>query len=180
MILVDRISDSFFIFYRLFNKLTGLSKKLYYHSKYGALKKQFNYIGKNVIFDYNIWFNGAHNISIGSGTFIGKDTILNAYTKITIGNNCSIAAGCRIITGNHGYERLDIPYNKQDFHLKPVVLEDYIWLGYNVIILPGVKLGKGCVVAAGSVVTKSFDENLIIGGMPARILGKRNTESSDI
>lgn len=133
---------------------------------------RFNECGDNNIFDKNIWINQAHNIRLKSNIFIGKDVFLNAYDRIEIGNFCAIGAGSKLITANHSTIDLSLPVEKRGLLKSPIILDDNVWLGYNVIILPGVKLGKGCVVAAGSVVTKSFDNYSMIGGVPAKLIKK--------
>lgn len=94
---------------------------------------------------------------------------IQGINGIIIGDNTIFAPGVKIISANH---------NKQDFnkHDKtiPVVIGNNCWLGTNVVVLPGVELGDNVIVAAGSVVHKSFGSNLIIGGVPAKIIKENN------
>jgi len=90
----------------------------------------------------------------------------NYFGNITIGNGVYIAPNVGIITSNHDLQNLD-NHNQAD----DVIIGDKCWIGMNVVILPGVCLPTGTIVAAGAVVTKSFaDENCIIGGSPAKII----------
>lgn len=132
------------------------------------------YCGKNITIDSDVWINQPENISIGEETFIGRNVYLNAYDSITIGSFCGIAAGCKIITGNHDVNNLKIEFKYEAILTAPIIINDGVWLGYNVIVLPGVTLGKGCVVGAGSVVTKSFDDYSVIAGVPAKLIKMRN------
>jgi maltose O-acetyltransferase len=160
------------LIFRIFNKVLSYFVYFYNYLYINILYNRFEYCGNNVVFDYDVWINEVQNISIGSNAFIGKSVILNAYDKINIGENCGIAAGCKLITGNHKYKDPSLSFREQGFEYKPINLHRNVWLGYNVIILPGVDLGENCVVAAGSVVTKSFPDNSLIGGNPAKIINK--------
>lgn len=109
--------------------------------------------------------NGS--LEIGEDTWIGSQVMLAPASKIIIGKNCDIAP--RVFIGNGTHEitpYLDRIAGKD--LAKDVTIGDGCWLGANASILPGVKIGEKCVVAAGSVVTRPFDENLIlIAGVPA-------------
>tara|TARA_B100000780_G_C21106179_1_gene446717 strand:+ start:1293 stop:1814 length:522 start_codon:yes stop_codon:yes gene_type:complete len=129
--------------------------------------------GKDTIFDDDIVTNRPENIFIGSRVFIGKRVIIDAYGKIEIGDDCSIAADCKIISGNHNIDRLDTPINTQGYEIEDIKIEKNVWLGFNVLIMPGVSLGSGTVVGAGSVVTKSFPKNSVIAGSPAKLIKSR-------
>jgi acetyltransferase-like isoleucine patch superfamily enzyme len=142
-----------------------------YHSSHTYLTiSQFSKFGSDNVVDTGIWVNKPDNISFGSNIFLGRNVYLNAYEKIEIGNFCIIAADCKLITANHKYRYSDIPIDQQGYECRPIKLHDNVWLGYDVIILPGVSLGKGCVVGAGSIVTKSFGDNTVIAGCPAKII----------
>ena len=64
------------------------------------------------------------------------------------------------------------PENRADMHPKPIHIEDKTWLGSNVTVLPGVRIGEGAIVAAGAVVTKDVPENTVVGGVPAKVIKK--------
>ena len=88
---------------------------------------------------------------------------------ITIGDNVSISHNVSIVTGGHDL-------NSRDFVgvFKPIEISNYVWIGLNVTILQGITIGKGAVVAAGSVVTKDIPSYAIVAGVPAKIIGERN------
>lgn len=108
------------------------------------------------------------NIKIGKGTIIGDNAFLDGRDKLLIGDNVDIASGVYIYNSEH-----DI--NSDDFHAVngPVEIGDYVFIGPQAIILPGVKIGKGAVVAAGAVVTKDVEEYMMVGGVPAEKIGER-------
>jgi acetyltransferase-like isoleucine patch superfamily enzyme len=160
--------------FRIVYKVLGFFLNLYHLSRTKVIVYNLGGIGENVILDNNIYVNEPKNIKLGSNIFIGRDVFLNAYDTIEIGDHAVIAAGCKLITGNHGYSEIGVPIGLQPIKLSPITLGKDIWLGYNVIILPGVELGDGCIVAAGAVVTKSFEEYSILGGVPAKLIARRN------
>lgn len=162
------------IYLRILNFIFNWLFKLIEYVKVSITSSNLKHLGDGVEFDANIWINYPENISIGDETFIGRDVYLNAYDSIEIGKFCGIAAGCKLIAGNHDINNLTIEFKYEKIIKSTIKLGDGVWLGYNVIILPGVKLGNGCVVAAGSVVTKSFAEYSVLAGVPAKIINTRD------
>ncbi len=115
-------------------------------------------------------------IKIGSNTRI-HGTCIHAYKSIEIGKNCLIAANTQIFDGSGhdlSFENADNRINTYGTN-KPVVIGDSVWIGANSIVLPGVTIGYGSVVASGSVVTKDVPPLTLVGGNPAKII-KRNDE----
>jgi len=110
-------------------------------------------------------------IEIGENTRI-NGACIHAYKKITIGKNCLIAANCQIFDGNGHDLSMDDVYNRVNTigDAKKIVIEDAVWLGANVIVMPGVHIGKGSVIAAGSVVVKDIPKMSVAGGNPAKVL----------
>jgi maltose O-acetyltransferase len=112
------------------------------------------------------------NITIGRNCVINDGCLLDGRVyKIRIGNNVDIARETLIYTLQHDYNN--------DYHLTKggdVIIEDYVWIASRVIILPGVHIGKGAVCASGAVVTKNVDPFTIVGGVPAKPIGKRNSQ----
>lgn len=113
-----------------------------------------------------ILFEGAE-LSVGN-SFINSDAKIRCHKSITIGNDCAISHDFTVMDSNAHY--LD-----GDNKTKPVIIEDHVWIGTRVTILSGVKVGKGAVIAAGSVVTKDVPAGSLVGGNPARII-KENVE----
>ncbi|HEX5152928.1 MAG TPA: acyltransferase [Parafilimonas sp.] len=125
-----------------------------------------------------IWQPGP-NIIIGNKTFIGTGCEFNIRKKIIIGNDVLIASGCRFIDHDHGILQGKLIRLQQGKENEIVIGSD-VWIGSNAIILKGVKIADGAVIAAGSVVNKSVASNEIWGGVPAKkisIRPKRNSEN---
>jgi maltose O-acetyltransferase len=110
-------------------------------------------------------------IEIGNDTIIGEKALLDGRDKIIIGNHVDIASEVMIYNSKHNIE-------DENFFAKnaPVVIEDYVFIGPRTIILPGVNIGTGAVIAAGAVVTKDVPPFAIVGGVPAKIIGERRNK----
>lgn len=118
-------------------------------------------------------------IEIGENTRI-HGTCIHAYKRIKIGKNCLIAANCQIIDGN-GHD-LSFPNVKDRINTsgkcEEVIIEDNVWLGTGVIVLPGVSIGNGSVITANSVVHCNIPPMVVAGGNPIRIIKKFEEENS--
>jgi acetyltransferase-like isoleucine patch superfamily enzyme len=114
----------------------------------------------------------ADKILVRSGTYINRRTILDAHEKVEIGRDCLIGPDCFITDTNHGTAAGKAPA-KQSCSALPTVIEDEVWIGAHVVVLAGVRIGKGAVVGAGAVVTKSVSPYQIVAGVPARVIGAR-------
>jgi acetyltransferase-like isoleucine patch superfamily enzyme len=110
-------------------------------------------------------------IKIGNNTRI-HGTCIHAYQYIEIGNNCLIAANTQIMDGNGHDLSFDNPANriKTTGGVKPVIIEDNVWIGTNVVVLPGVRIGQGSIISANSVVHKDVPPMCIAGGNPVSII----------
>lgn len=130
-------------------------------------------IEKNVFFKYDGPYTEGYAIVIADQTFIGNGCEFNISDGISIGFHGAIASGCKFIDHNHGFDNRQKYIGEQTPTSAPIVLEDDVWLGANVLILKGVHIGKGAIVAAGSVVNKSIGAYEIWGGVPAKKLSER-------
>lgn len=127
-------------------------------------------IGKGSSIHLNTFIN-RNNITIGNNSAINRRCYLDGRGGLTIGNNVSISPEVHLITGSHNVKSENFEY-----YSKAINIEDYVWIGTRAIILPGVTLGKGCVVATGAVVSKDVAPYSIVGGVPAKIIGERTAE----
>lgn len=130
-------------------------------------------VGQNVQIWQGVRIMNLQTVSIGNNVAIGYDVLLQGNGELIIGDRVLIGHGTKIITSNHV-----IPPNRQPIwgagHVhKSVKIEDDVWIAANVIILPGVTIGKGSVVAAGAVVTKDVKPYTIVGGSPAIVIKER-------
>lgn len=119
------------------------------------------------------------NVYIGDGKqiFIGKHCHINENVFIqgaNIGNFVLIAPNVSILNSTHKYENINEPMiiQGEERNLNPTI-EDDVWIGRNVVILPNVKIGKGSIIGAGAVVTKNIEPYSIVGGVPAKLIKKR-------
>jgi len=133
----------------------------------------FREAGIRINIQKNVYFGKGNKISIGDYSGIGENSILGQDEEIRIGNNVLIGPHLMIFTQNHNFGDRNKLIREQGATRKPVIIEDDVWIGARVILLPGVTLGRGSVVAAGAVVTKSVPPFSVIGGVPARIIGNR-------
>ena len=112
-------------------------------------------------------------ILIKSGSYINRNTILDAHERVEVGRDCLIGPGCFITDSNHGFEPGEPPA-RQPCDASPTVIEDEVWIGAHVVVLSGVRVGRGAVVGAGAVVTRDVAPFQIVAGVPARVIGSRN------
>lgn len=110
---------------------------------------------------------------IGADVGISSGCQFNANGGITLGNHVRIGPATIIWSQNHEFHASDVPIALQGYERAPVIVEDDVWIAAGCIILPGVTLARGTVVAAGAVVTKSTEPNAIVAGVPARQVGQR-------
>lgn len=142
-----------------------------------------NYYKKKII---NTAKEVGSDLYIGGKSYVTDKTILSSHVsfngmaisghgEVKIGRYFHSGPGCQIITSFHNYEGTEIPYDNT-FLDKSVDIDDYVWLGNNVIILGGVKIGKGAIIQAGSVVVNDIPDYAIAGGHPAKVFKYRNIE----
>lgn len=127
------------------------------------------HIGNGSFIMKNVYMINPNLLTIGKHSHINRACLLDARAGIEIGNSVSISHDVKIMTGSH-----DV--NSENFCgvFKPIIIEDYAWIGVGSILLQGVTIGRGAVVAAGAVVTKDVQPYTIVGGIPAKAIGKRN------
>lgn len=130
-----------------------------------------NSAGKNINIEKGAVF--SKQLIIGNNSGIGVNCVING--KCTIGDDVMMGPNCQVFTINHVFSSINIPMNCQgESEEKPVIIGNDVWIGANVIILPGVKIGDHSVIGAGSVVTKSIPNYAIAAGNPAVIKRYRN------
>lgn len=111
-------------------------------------------------------------IEIGDNTYIGPRAILGAGGPLIIGANCQIGAGVNFIAENHIYMG-EGDISAKDVTKKGITIGDDCWIGNNAIILDGVRIGRSCVIAAGSIVTRDVADFDVVMGAPARVTKSR-------
>lgn len=128
----------------------------------------FNHIGTGVNIGRKIRFSS--NVSVGNHSSIGDGSYISG--TILIGNDVMIAPKCTFIALKHVFDEQNplIDVGNKDV---PITIKDKAWIGYGAIILPGVTIGEGAIVAAGAVVTKNVNNYTVVGGNPAKFLKNR-------
>jgi acetyltransferase-like isoleucine patch superfamily enzyme len=116
-------------------------------------------------------FDTRHGFSIGHNSVVNENCRLDNRAKLTIGDYVSVSADTVILTADH-----DIQSPEFTGRERPVTIGDYAFLGTRCTILPGVTIGRGAVVGAGSLVTRDVPDYAIVAGIPARVIGERNKQ----
>lgn len=126
-------------------------------------------VGKNVNIERGATF--SYLCTIGDNSGIGVNASLG---EVHIGDNVMMGPECLILTRNHAFSDTTVPMNTQGYgEVKPVYIGNDVWIGQRVTILPGVHVGDGAIIGAGSIVTHDVEPYAIVGGNPARVLKMR-------
>ncbi|MOA44598.1 Maltose O-acetyltransferase [compost metagenome] len=112
-------------------------------------------------------------VTIGPGTTIDQGVRLDGRGGLTIGSGVSVAPDVYLLSADHDPQSTDFAGRTA-----PVTIEDQAWIGTRAMVLPGVTVGRGAVVAAGAVVTRDVAPYTIVGGVPARLIGQRREDLS--
>jgi len=129
-------------------------------------------IGREVIISRNCVIQGKTGyVKIGAKTDIGCNTVVTSASGIEIGESVLIAANCYIGGGRYFADKIGVPFMDQGVYSRgPILIGNGSWLGASVTVLDGIRIGSGCIIGAGAVVTKDLPENVVAGGVPARVL----------
>ena len=138
-------------------------------------------IGNQVIISRNCIIQGKTGpVAIGKRTDIGANTLVSSVSGVTIGPSVLIAGNCYIGGSRYFTESLDLPIMDQGRYTRgPVSIGEGSWIGAGVIILDGVRIGCGCVVGAGSVVTKDLPDYAVAANVPCRVIRSRTESDCD-
>lgn len=138
-------------------------------------RRLFRQAGKAINIEKGAVFGSGSRISIGDHSGIGIDAQLSG--EITLGNHVMMGPEVMIYTYGHRHDALQIPMVEQgNTESRPVVIGNDVWIGARAIILPGVHIGDGSIVGAGSVVTKDVPPYAVVGGNPARLIRMRKSD----
>lgn len=148
-------------------------------------KSTFRKFGRGTFLDYNVYVRYPFKVSIGAATAINRGCRIYASflvkdAEIVIGNHVALGPDVRLLSATHDYETLDLVDTAATIRI-----HDYAWIGGGSTILPGVEIGEGTVVGAGSIVTRSLPPWSIAVGNPARVIRPRvlregKTQSAEI
>ena len=140
------------------------------------LKALFGSTGKRLYIESSFKCDYGENIYVGENFYANFNCVILDAAKVTIGDNCMIAPQVGLYTATHPIDPVQRATGIE--FAKPITIGDNCWIGGMAVINPGVSLGDNVVVASGSVVTKSFGDNVVIGGNPARILRRIEIEKN--
>lgn len=162
-----RISDSFsFLLLNIVGKIPSQKIRHFIYRYIYGIK-----LGHDSVIYNSCEIRDAHRIIIGDHTCVGDHSILDGRGGLTIGNSVNFSTGVWVWTMQHQVNDPDFACESAE-----VVIEDYAWLSCRSVILPGVRIGRGAVVAAGAVVTKDVEPYAIVGGVPAKKIGERSQD----
>ena len=158
------------------NMLRIILELLPHPLRYWIFKAVLARLGKGSMIDYQTYFRYPWKISIGDDVSINRGcefygSMLAGNAHITIGNYCALGPRVRVLSATHDHRRLNLPDTAAS-----VTIGNHVWIGAGATILPGVKVGDGAVVAAGSVVTRNVAPFSIVAGNPARFLKTRELD----
>lgn len=169
-------------------------KRHFYTARY---KSKFHYFGRGSLISKDTFISGKGTLSIGEGSSILAHSVIETCNKeanIEIGNGVSIGEYCHLTSANkikigngvltgrfvlisdnsHGFSKIDdletAPLSRKIISKGPVIIEDNVWLGDKVTILPGVTVGKGSIIGANAVITKNVPPFALVGGNPAKVI----------
>ena len=138
--------------------------KAWYLRRFGAT------IGDDFYIERGVTIRAPEGLKIGAHSGIGALSVVTCSGGVTIGDCVMIGYGCRIMSANHRVLPVGEMFRYAGHNTAPVHLKDGCWLGTNTIVLPGVTVGEGAVVAAGSLVTRDVADFSYVGGVPARFM----------
>lgn len=130
-------------------------------------------LGDRVTLRRGVVLAGNGRLTIGSGTTINDGSQISAFDSVQIGADCLFAPRVCVLDIDHRFDSRERPLKQQGYRTAPVVIGDDVWLGANVVVLRGVRIGRGVIVGANSVVTRDLPDFAIAAGAPARVLRMR-------
>ncbi len=142
---------------------------------YGFKLKNFE---KHIFVMQGCIFENYRQMEIGNWVFINHHTNFSTPTGMKIGDYVMIGPYCLFASVHHKFDDATKPMLLQKPEIKPIVIEDDVWIGAKVTVLGGVTIGRGAIVAAGAVVTKDVEPYSIVGGVPAKLIRHRFDEAT--
>lgn len=165
VVLVEAISLILFSLprFRLLNWVKGRYLAIFF----GAI------VGRRVVFYPSIWVFTGRNLIIGDDVDLATGVLVTTDGGVTIGARTLVGYGTKILSSNHVVPKMPGKIFNSGHEKRAVIIGCDVWIGANCVILPGVEVGDGAVIAAGSVVTKNVAPAVIVGGVPARVIRER-------
>ena len=143
-----------------------------------ALQRHFGTCGERVRIHEGARFRNVQKLRLGEYVTIGVDNFVQAAGGVTIGDYTLLGPGVKVWSTNHVFADPDKRIRDQGAEYREVIIGSDVWIGSNAFIMPGVELGDGCIVSAGSVVgAKKYPPYSILMGNPARVMGNRRKQA---
>ena len=141
------------------------------------MRRFFAQLGADTVIQTGLRVTNPERIVIGSNCNFARGVFITGGGGVTIGDWVGFGPDVKVWSVNHRFDDPDQPWLLQGWDMKPVVIEDDVWLGANVFLMPGVTIGKGAIVSACAVVGKSVPPYALVAGNPARVVGWRKKPS---
>lgn len=163
------------LLYKLYNSIYRRGQMIDLNNALSKCKKH----GDKLILDCTTYLNHPECIEFGSNIMMRCGCEIYGAGGVVIGDGTIMAHGVQIISANHNYDSDNLEYLPFDekWMFKQVIIGKYVWIGANAMVLPGVNIGDGAVIAAGSVVVKDVPPFAVVGGNPAKVLKYRNEDT---
>lgn len=145
-----------------------------------SVLRRFSIVGPDCVIMGGLQIRSPHGLRIGSRLFANCNLFIQASGTVTIGDDVLIGPNVSILSENHRFDRVDVPINQQGYDRKPISVGNDVWLGAGCIILAGVSIGDGAIVAAGAVVTRDVEPYWIVAGVPAKPIRVREASEHSI
>ncbi len=133
-------------------------------------------VGRWVVYYPGVWIVPGRNLTLGHRVNLAKDVIIVDSCPISIGDRTLVGFRSQILAGNHVIPAAGVPIFAAGYNRRPITIGKDVWIGANCLILAGVSIGDGAVVAGGSVVTRDINANAIVAGAPAKVIRTRQRE----
>ena len=131
------------------------------------LKQLLGKTGENILIQSNFYCDYGYNIHVGENFYMNHNGVILDGAKVEFGDNVFIGPNCGFYTSGHP---IDKDLRREVEFAKPITIGDDVWIGGNVVVLPGVKIGDNCVIGAGSIVNKDIPSNCVAVGNPCRVI----------
>lgn len=145
----------------------------FYGMKRWLLRRFGAAVGVGAVIKPHVRIKFPWRLRLGAHCWIGEDVWIDNLADVEIADDACVSQGAYLCTGSHDHRRVTF-----DLIVKPIVIEEAGWVGARAVVLPGVTVGRGAVIAAGSVVTRDVPAGVIVGGSPCRVIGDRETDGA--
>ncbi len=171
MFILSLIGNIFYKGIKLRNKIIQVYLNRYY-------SKKMKHFGKGTRISGFSRISGLENIEIDDNVMIGENAFIRGEGGLKIGANCHFSRNVVLYTHNHNYEGIVLPYDNT-FRYRKVIIEKNVWVGMNVIILPGAHIKEGAIIGAGAVVGGVVEPLAIVGAALGKPIKSRDKEHYD-